>query len=117
MRVKTGTNRKKRHKKVLKATKGMRMAMGKRYKVSKQAQLHADQYAFHGRKLRKRDFRRLWIQRINAGLSQLELDLNYSTFINLLKQNNIELNRKMLAELTINDPQAFQQIVQTVYGK
>ena len=117
MRVKTGIVRKRRHNKVLKATKGMRMAIGKRYKVSKQAQLHADQYAYEGRKLRKRDFRRLWIARINAGLSQIDNAPSYSVFTNLLKQNNIIINRKMLAELVVNDPQAFQQVVQTVYGK
>lgn len=117
MRVKTGPHRRRKHKKALKAAKGMRLAIGKRFKVSKQAQLHADQYAYIGRKLRKRDFRRLWIQRINAGLSQLDEKLNYSTFMNLLKQNKIELNRKMLAELVVNDPTTFKAIVQKVYGK
>ena len=79
--------------------------------------LHADQYKYIGRKLRKRDFRRLWIQRINAGLSQIENAPSYSMFINLLKQKKIELNRKMLAELVVNDFDVFSKVVETVYGK
>ena len=117
MRVKTGYTRKRRHNKVLKATKGMRLSKGNRYKVSKEALLHADQYAYVGRKLRKRDMRRLWISRINAGLSQIDGAPSYSVFINLLKQSKIEINRKMLSELVINDPKAFEAIVSKAYGK
>lgn len=109
MRVKTGSVRHQKHKKVLKRTKGYRMTKGRLYKVSKQADLHAGQYAYMGRKLRKRDFRKLWIQRINAALK--EFDLKYSLFIKLLKQAKIELDRKILADLALNDPQAFSQIV------
>lgn len=86
------------------------MAKGRLYKVSKEADLHAGQYAYMGRKLRKRDLRKLWIQRINAALSQF--DLKYNRFINLLKKAKIELNRKMLADLAISDPNAFAQIVE-----
>ena len=111
MRVKTGATRRKRHKKVLKRTKGMRMTKGRLYKVSKEADLHAGQYAYVGRRLRKRDFRKLWIQRINAGLAQIEGAPKYSRFINALKVKNVELNRKVLADLVVNDPKAFQEIV------
>lgn len=112
MRAKTGTVRKRRHKKILKQAKGYRMTRSRLYKVAKEAVLHAGQYAYHGRKLRKRDFRRLWIQRINAALS--ETDLNYSRFIKKLKDNQIELNRKILAELAVNHPEVFFKIVDKV---
>jgi large subunit ribosomal protein L20 len=109
MRSKTGTTRRARHKKVLKRTKGFRMTKGRLYKVSKEADLHAGQYAYNGRKLRKRQFRTLWIQRINAGLKQF--DLKYSRFINLLKAKKIELNRKILADLALSEPNVFAEIV------
>ncbi|MFC1789994.1 50S ribosomal protein L20 [Patescibacteria group bacterium] len=115
MRVKTGVVRKRRHNKILKRTKGFRMSKGKLYKVSKEADLHAGQYAFIGRKKRKRDFRRLWIQRINAGLSSH--DLSYSQFIHQLKEKKIELNRKIMAELAISEPAVFEKVVQTVKKK
>lgn len=86
------------------------MTKGRLYKVSKEADLHVGQYAYMGRKLRKRDLRKLWIQRINAALSQF--DLKYSRFINLLKKAKIELNRKILADLAISDPKTFAQIVE-----
>jgi len=109
VRVKTGPSRKRRHKKVLKDTKGYRMTKGRLFKVSKEAQLHAGQYAFTGRKLRKRQLRRLWIQRINAGLTPLKI--KYSRFINDLKKAKIELNRKMLAELVVSKPEVFKAVV------
>ncbi|HUV46676.1 MAG TPA: 50S ribosomal protein L20 [Candidatus Bathyarchaeia archaeon] len=115
MRVKTGFKRKRRHLKVLKRTKGMRMSKGRLYKVSKDAALHAGQYSYHGRKRRKRDFRRLWIQRINAGLTPF--GLKYSRFIYLLKKAKIKLDRKILAELVLNDAETFSQIVKTVCPK
>ncbi|HUS51936.1 MAG TPA: 50S ribosomal protein L20 [Candidatus Bathyarchaeia archaeon] len=108
-RVKTGTTRRKRHKKVLKRTKGFRMTKGRLYKVSKEADLHAGQYAFIGRKLKKRDMRRLWIIRINAGLTLH--NLSYSKFINGLKKAKIELDRKILADLALNNPETFKAIV------
>jgi large subunit ribosomal protein L20 len=108
-RVKTGTTRRKRHKKVLKRTKGFRMTKGRLYKVSKEADLHAGQYAYAGRKLRKRDMRKLWITRINAALTPYEI--SYSQFINGLKKAKIELNRKILADIALSDPDTFKEIV------
>lgn len=108
-RVKTGTTRRKRHKKVLKRTRGFRMTKGRLYKVSKEADLHAGQYAYAGRKLRKRDMRRLWIARINAALTPY--NLSYSKFINGLKKAKIELNRKILADLAVSDPDIFKEVV------
>ena len=113
-RVKTGPHRRRKHKKVLERTKGMRLARGVRYKVSKEADLHAGMHAYIGRKLRKRDMRPLWIIRINAALSQTEGNPSYSVFIKLLKDANIELDRKMLAHLAATDSSAFQSIVNTV---
>ena len=115
-RVKTGVTRRRRHKKVLKSTKGYRGANHRLYKRAHEAYLHAGQYAYVGRKLRKRDFRKLWIIRINAGLSQIENAPSYSRFIHLLKQNQIALNRKMLAELAMNDFNTFSQVVAQVQG-
>lgn len=109
MRIKTGPTRKQRHKKVLKLTKGFRMTKGRLYKVSKEASLHAGQYAFAGRKNRKRDLRQLWIKRINAALKPYEV--SYSVFINQLKKNQIEIDRKILADLAFNEPTAFAAIV------
>lgn len=112
MRVKTGPNRKIKHDKIRDAAKGMRMTINRRVKIAKQAALHAGEYAFHGRKLRKRDFRTLWIQRINAALKPFEI--SYSKFINALKKNKIELNRKMFADLALNNPKVFEFIVKKV---
>ena len=112
MRAKTGTIRRKRHKKVLKQAKGYRMTKSRLFKVAHEAVLHAGQYAFHGRKLRKRDFRRLWIQRINASLTNK--NISYSQFIKKLKDNKIELNRKILADLAVNHQKLFFKIVDKV---
>ena len=112
MRVKTGTTRRKRHKKILALTKGYRMSKNRLYKVAHEAMLHAGQYAFAGRKRRKRDFRRLWIQRINAALSQY--GIKYSQFINLSKKANVTLDRKMLAHLAVTDANAFKAVVDKV---
>ena len=112
MRVKTGTVRRARHKKTLKAAKGYRMTRNRLYKVAHEAELHAGQYAYVGRRNKKRDLRRLWIQRINAALSSK--NLKYSQFIHLLEQKNIILNRKILAELAVNDPPVFNFIVSKV---
>ena len=109
MRVKTGTIRHAKHKKTLKATKGYRMTRNRLYKVAHEAELHAGQYAYVGRKNKKRDLRQLWIQRINAALSSQ--NLKYNQFIHLLEQKNITLNRKILAELAVNDPATFKFIV------
>jgi large subunit ribosomal protein L20 len=112
MRVKTGTTRRARHKAVLKRTKGFRMTKGRLYKVSKEADLHAGQYAFMGRKLRKRDLRKLWIVRINAALK--EHSLSYSKFTNKLKISKIELDRKILADLALTDKNIFNKIVEEI---
>ena len=111
-RVKTGTTRKARHKKVLARTKGMRMSKGTLYKVSKEADLHAGQYAFIGRKLRKRDFRKLWIMRINAGLKTYMPEVKYSRLINMMKKANILVDRKIMSELAVSDPNAFSKVVE-----
>jgi large subunit ribosomal protein L20 len=113
-RVKSGFTRHRRHKKVLKLTKGFRGTNNRLFKRAKEALLHAGQYAFIGRKLRKRDFRKLWILRINAGLTKTETNLKYSRFIKALKDNKIELNRKMLSELAVIDFSTFKKIVQKV---
>lgn len=112
MRTKTGTVRRQAHKKVLKMTKGFRMTKNRLIQVAKEALVHAGQYAYDGRKKKKRDFRRLWIIRINGALSQT--GLSYSQFINKLKKANIQLDRKTLAILASKDPQIFQKIVDEV---
>jgi len=112
MRVKTGTVRHRKHLKVLKRTKGFRMTKGRLFKVSNEADLHAGQYAFAGRRIRKRDMRRLWIQRINGALKPFEI--SYSKFINGLKKAKINLDRKILADLVTSDPGAFKAIVDKV---
>lgn len=112
MRVKTGFARRRRHKKIIKLAKGYRMTRSRLYKVAHEAVLHAGQYAYIGRKLRKRDFRKLWIQRINAAVRQY--GLNYSKFINLLKKAKINLNRKILAHLATTEPKTFEAIVKKV---
>lgn len=113
-RTTTGTTRRKRHKKILKLAKGYRGTNSRLYKRAKEAVLHAGQYAYIGRKLRKRDFRKLWIMRIGAAVKQVDDSYNYSTFIHDLKQANIELNRKMLSELAVNHFDTFKAIVKKV---
>lgn len=104
--------RRQRHKKVLKLAKGYRQSRRKRYKTAREAVLHAGQYAYAGRKQRKRQFRTLWIQRLNAAVR--EEGLTYSTFIHALKDKNINLNRKILADMAINDPESFSKIVERI---
>lgn len=110
-RVKTGTVRRIRHKKVLSTTKGYRMTKNRLYKVAHEAMLHAGAYAYIGRKNRKRDMRSLWIARISAAVKSVATELNYSRFVNNLKTANIKLDRKMLAELAVHDLDAFSQVV------
>jgi len=99
-----------RRKKVLKAAKGYWGAKSKHFKMAKQAVMKSGNYAFAGRKAKKRDFRKLWITRISA---QAKLcGMNYSTFMCGLKKAGIELNRKMLAELAVNDKEAFAALVE-----
>lgn len=110
-RTKTSIVRRRKHKKVLELTKGFRGANNRLYKRAKEALLHAGQYAYVGRKLRKRDMRRLWITRITAGIKQVSETLNYSRFIKSLKTAKIELNRKMLSEVAAKDFDTFKEIV------
>ena len=111
-RVKTGMISRKKHKKVLKRAKGYFGAKSVRFRMAKQAVMKSGQYAYVGRKLKKRDFRRLWIARINAAAR--ENGINYSTLINGMKKANININRKMLAEMAVNDPKAFSEIVAAI---
>ncbi len=110
-RTKTSIVRHKRHKKVLGLTKGFRGTNSRLYKRAKEALLHSGQYAYVGRKLRKRDMRQLWIIRITAGIKQIGEALNYSRFIKGLKTAKIELNRKMLSEIAARDFDTFKEIV------
>jgi len=109
MRVKTGYTRRHHHQKVLHLAKGYWMTRSKLYKAAHEAVLHAGQYAYHGRKLKKRDLRKLWITRLNAALR--EEGSKYSQFINDLKKKNISLNRKVLAQIAFEKPKTFQNIV------
>ena len=110
-RVKGALSTRKRHKKILKLAKGYRGAKSKLYRVANQAVMKSLSYAYVGRKLKKRDFRSLWITRISAACKMN--DINYSRFMNGLKKANIEINRKMLSEIAINDAAAFAQLVET----
>lgn len=112
MRIKTGPYRRRKHKKILRQARGYRMTRHKLLKPASEAVLHAGEYAFAGRKLKKRDFRRLWITRINAGLS--ESGISYSRFISGLKKAKIDIDRKILADLVLSDPQTFKTIVEKV---
>ncbi|MBI4078738.1 MAG: 50S ribosomal protein L20 [Candidatus Levybacteria bacterium] len=109
MRIKRGTVSRRKHKKLLAQTRGFRGTKSRLTKVAKEALLHKGQYAFHGRKLRKRDFRSLWILRIGEAVKQE--GISYSVFMHNLKKANISLNRKILSDLVVNDPQTFKHIV------
>ena len=116
MRVKTGYVRSRRHKKLLARNKGFRGANNRLYKHAKEADLHAGAYAYVGRKLRKRDMRSLWITRISAALVTLGGTLNYSRFIQAMKKANVQLDRKILANIAAEDFASFKTIVQKVQG-
>ena len=109
-RIKRAVNAHKKRRKVLKLAKGYWGAKSKQYRTASEQVRRSLRYAYTGRKLRKRDFRRLWIIRINAA-ARLS-GMSYSTFINGLKKKNIEVNRKMLADLAVNDAAAFAQLVE-----
>ena len=109
-RVKRGVQAKARHKKVLKQAKGFRGARSRTYKVAKQAVMRAGQYAYRDRRVKKRVFRSLWIVRINAAAR--ENGLTYSKLIAGLKKANIDLDRKVLASIAVNDKEAFSQIAE-----
>ena len=110
--VKRGMVSRRKHKKLLKLTKGYLALKSRAVRIAKQASLHAGQYAYHGRKLRKRDFRSLWITRIGEAVKQE--GLSYSSFMHNLKKANIELDRKILSQLVVNDPATFKQVVDKV---
>ena len=110
-RVKTGKITRKKHKKILKLAKGYYGAKSIRFRMAKQAVMKSLNYAYVGRKLKKRDMRSLWIARINAGCRAH--DISYSVFMHGLKTANIDLNRKVLADMAVNDEAAFSSLVDT----
>ncbi len=110
MRVKRGYKARHRRKQVLKAAKGYRGGRSKLFRTAKNAVDKANMYAYRDRRVRKRDFRRLWIARINAGVRLS--NLSYSKFIHGLKNANIQLDRKVLAELAVSDPAGFAKIAE-----
>lgn len=114
-RVKGGLNAKKKHNRVLKLAKGYRGARSKQYRVAKQSVMRALTTSFAGRKERKRQFRQLWIARINAAARMN--GLSYSKFMYGLKLANVDINRKMLSELAINDAAAFTALAETAKSK
>ncbi len=114
-RIKGGMNAKKRHKRVLKLAKGYRGARSKQYRVAKQSVMRALTSQFAGRKQKKRDFRTLWIARINAAARMN--GLSYSKFMYGLKLAEVEVNRKMLSEMAINDPAGFTALVDVAKAK
>ena len=109
-RVKGAMMTRKRRKKVLKLAKGFYGGKSKHFKMAKQQVMKSGNYAFAGRRQKKRDFRRLWIARINAACRPQ--GINYSSFMNGLKKAGIELNRKMLSEMAIHDPKSFSELVE-----
>ena len=114
-RIKGGLNAKKKHNRVLKLAKGYRGARSKQYRVAKQSVVRALTSSFAGRKQRKRQFRRLWIARINAAARMN--GLSYSRFMYGLKLAEIDINRKMLSEMAISDPEGFASLVETAKAK
>ncbi len=113
-RVKGALNARKKHKKVLKLAKGFRGARGKQYRIAKQSVMRSMASMFVGRKHTKREYRRLWITRINAA-ARLN-GLTYSRFMNGLKNLGININRKMLAEMAVNDVAAFSALAEKAKG-
>ena len=112
MRIKRGVNANKKRVKIRKLAKGYRGAKSKLFSVAREAVMKSGNYAYVGRKQKKRDMRALWIARINAGAR--EYGMSYSKMMHGLKLANIELNRKVLADLAMNNPQAFEAIINSV---
>ena len=108
-RIKVAVTAHKKRRKIMKLAKGYYGSKSKQYRAAKEQVARSLRYAYIGRKLRKRDFRRLWITRINAAARMN--GISYSVLINGLKKQNIEVNRKMLADLAVNDMEAFAQLV------
>lgn len=111
-RIKRGTVSRRKHNKLLRQVKGFRMSKRRLIKVAKEASNHAGAYAYAGRRKKKRDFRRLWITRISQAVR--EFDINYSTFMKKMKDKKINLDRKILSDLVLNDPQTFKSLVDKV---
>lgn len=111
MRVKRGNVLRKRHKKILKLAKGFKGARSRIFKVANTAVMKALKYQYRDRRHLKRNMRRLWIVRINAAARQH--GMSYSKFMNALKKSNVALNRKMLADMAVNEPEAFSVVVET----
>ena len=109
-RIKGAITTRKKHKKILKLAKGYRGGKSKLFRTAKQAVMKSLVYAYIGRKQKKRNFRQLWIARINAAAKSN--GMNYSRFMNGLKKAGIEMNRKMLSEIAISDPEAFKALVE-----
>ncbi|MCM1468801.1 MAG: 50S ribosomal protein L20 [Alistipes sp.] len=114
-RIKGGMNARRKHNRVLKLAKGYRGARSKQYRVAKQSVMRALASSYAGRKQRKRDFRKLWITRINAA-ARIN-GLSYSKLMHGLKLADIELNRKILADMAVNDAEAFAKLVETAKAK
>lgn len=110
-RIKGAVNAHKKRRKVLKLAKGYFGAKSRQYRAANEQVARSLRYAYEGRKMRKRDFRRLWITRINAAARMN--NMSYSVLMNGLKKNNVVINRKMLADIAVNDPEAFKQIVES----
>lgn len=100
------------HRKTLKAAKGFKHARSRRIRTAKEAVMHAGKYAYIGRKLKKRDLRKLWIIRLNAAVR--EHGMSYSVFVKALKDKKIEINRKILSDIAVKDPKTFGEIVKKV---
>ncbi len=111
MRVKGGPQTQRRHKKILKLTKGQRGSKHRLFKRANEAMMASLKYAYRDRRQRKREFRKLWIARINAAARQYEM--SYSVFIHGLKEAGVELDRKVLADIAANDAQAFGRLAET----
>ena len=111
-RVKGGIRTRRRHNEIKKLAKGYYGSRHRLYKRAADAVLHSGEYAFAGRRQKRRDLRRLWIARINAALKPY--DLKYSVFIKLLKDKKVELDRKILAELAVNNSDAFKSVVESI---
>lgn len=111
MRIKRGVNAVKKRRKILKLAKGYFGAKSKNYRIARQAVMKSGNYAYIGRRLKKRDFRNLWIARINAGARAN--GLSYSKFMHGLKVANVQLNRKVLADIAVNDAKTFTQLAET----
>lgn len=111
MRIKRGVNAVKKRRKILKSAKGYFGAKSKLYRTAREQVMKSGQYSYIGRKQKKRDFRALWITRINAGCRQN--DISYSRFISGLKKANVALNRKVLADIAVREPETFAKLVET----